>query len=382
MIKHYIYIKTKVRSKDKLLVKLYKNNISVYDVFEKNDLVYLKIRYEDYKNLKEKIVTTKFSYVEDSGIYHLKNIITPLKVISLFLFVFLINFFSQIIIEVDVVHSNKEIRELVRSTLEDYNVKKGTFRKSYSELEEIKDEILNTYKDKLEWLEIEHIGMKYIVRIEERIINNIQNENKYCHIVASKSGIISSIRTTNGEAQVLVGQYVSEGDRLITGEIKLNEEIKNNVCATGEVLAEVWYQTQVHLPINYTNTKRTGKMRYNLMVETDKKKHKIFNSRLEHYEVEDQKLFTLFNFTFYKLEEYEVIVEDRKYTLNSGLEQALVLADEKMNVQLKNNESIQSRKVLKKSINNSTIDVELFYVVIEDITKVENYSVTEEEEVS
>ena len=180
----------------------------------------------------------------------------------------------------------------------------------------------------------------------------------------------------------MVGQYVSEGDRLITGEIKLNEEIKNNVCATGEVLAEVWYQTQVHLPINYTNTKRTGKMRYNLMVETDKKKHKIFNSRLEHYEVEDQKLFTLFNFTFYKLEEYEVIVEDRKYTLNSGLEQALVLADEKMNVQLKNNESIQSRKVLKKSINNSTIDVELFYVVIEDITKVENYSVTEEEEVS
>lgn len=380
MIKHYIIVKTKVRNKDKLLVKLYKNNISVYNVFEKDNYVFLKINYDDYKKLQEKIVTTKFYYVTDSGVHHLKNVITPLKIISIVLFIFLVNFFSQIIIQVDVIHSNKEIRELVRSTLEDYGVVKGTLQKSYSELEKIKSEVINTYKDKIEWLEIERVGMKYIVRIEERIINNISNDSKFCHIVASKSGIVSSVRSTKGEILVNVGQYVSEGDRLISGEIKFNEEVKNNVCATGEVLAEVWYQTQVHLPINYSDTKRTGKMRYNLMIETEKKKHKIFNSRLENYETEETKLFTLFNFTFYKLEEYEVYVEDNEYTLESGVEEAIRLADLKMNVKLKENEIIESRKVLKKSINNSTIDVELFYVVIENITKVEEYSVTEEEE--
>ena len=239
MIKHYIIVKTKVRNKDKLLIKLYKNNISVYDSYERGPYLYLKIKYEDYKNLQEKIVTTKFSYVTDSGIHHLKNIITPLKIISILLFLFLINFFSQIIVSVEVIHSNKEIRELVSSTLEDYGVKKGSLRKDFYELENIKSDIVNMYKDKIEWLEIESIGMKYIVRIEERIINNISSDAKYCHIVASKSGIVSNVRSTKGEILVQNGQYVSEGDRLISGEIKFNEEVKNNVCAEGDVLAEV-----------------------------------------------------------------------------------------------------------------------------------------------
>lgn len=379
MIKHYIYIKTKVRNKDKLLVKLYKNNISVYDVYEKGTYLYLKIKQSDYKVLQEKIVTTKFNYVNDSGIHHLKNIISPLKILSIFLFIFLINFFSKVVIRIEVIHSNKEIRELVQSTLEDYGIKKGTLKKDYQEIEKIKNRVLNSYKDKIEWLEIETVGMKYIVRIEERIINDLDNDNKYCHIIAKKSGIISNITSTTGEILVNDGQYVNEGDILISGEIKFNEEVKNNVCAKGVALAEVWYTTNVSLPINYSESKRTGKLRYNLLIETDKKKHKIFNSRLKNYETEEKKLFSLFNITFYKLEEYEIEVNDQKYNLEKGVEKALELADEKMKVKLNNNEYIKSRKVLKKSINNSTIDIEIFYIVIEDITKKEEYSIILEE---
>lgn len=379
MIKHYIYIKTKARNKDKLLVKLYKNNISVYDVYEKDTYLYLKIKQSDYKVLQEKIVTTKFNYVNDSGIHHLKNVISPLKVLSIFLFLFLINFFSKVVIRIEVIHSNKEIRELVQSTLEDYGVKKGTLKKDYQEIEEIKNKVLNSYKDKIEWLEIESVGMKYIVRIEERIINNLENDNKYCHIVAKKSGIISDITSTTGEILVNNGQYVNEDDILISGEIKFNEEVKNNVCAKGIVLAEVWYTTNVSLPINYSKSKRTGKLRYNLLIRTDKKKHKIFNSRLKNYETEEKKMFSLFNITFYKLEEYEIEINDQKYNLEKGVEKALELADKKMKVKLNDNEYIKSRKVLKKSINNSTIDIEIFYIVIEDITKKEEYSIILEE---
>lgn len=380
MIKHYVIVRTKVRNKDKLLVKLYKNNISVYDSFLQGEYLYLKINHNDLKKLQEKIVTTKFYYVSDSGIYHLKNVLTPLKIISILLFIFLVNIFSQIIVCVDVIHSNKEIREIVSSTLEDYGVKSGRFRKSYEELESIKSDIINMYKDRIEWLEIERVGMKYIVRIEERIINNISNDSKYCHIVAKKSGIITNIRSTKGEVLVKKGDYVNEGDRLISGEIKLNEEIKNNVCAEGDVLAEVWYTTKVSLPIHYQETKRTGKKRYNLMVKTDKNKYKIFNSRLDNYETEETKLFTLFNLTFYKLEEYETLVENKKYNLDDGMNQALKLADEKINLKLKGNEKIHLRKVLKKSINDSTIDIELFYAVIESIAKYEEYSIAIEEE--
>ena len=380
MIKHYIIIKTKTRNKDKLLVKFYKNRINVYDIFTDHDELYLKILENDLKNVQNKIVTQKFQYVTDSGIYHLKNTLTPLKILAIVLFIFLVNALSQIIVNVDVIHSNKEIRELVRSSLEDYGIKKYTFRKNYEDLTEIKEKILDTYKDKLEWLEIERVGMKYIVRIEERIINNVEQEEKFCHIVASKSGIISSIHSTKGEIVVEKGKYVQEGELLISGEIKLFDEVKNNVCASGNVLAEVWYTTSVKLPINYQKTKRTGKWRFNFLVETAKGKYKILKSRLKSYESENKKLFTLFDINFYVVREYEVSVENLKYDLESGVQKATHLADQKINMQLKDDETVKSRKVLKKNLNDSTIEVELFYVVNENITKVEEYTIEEMEE--
>lgn len=380
MNKHCIIIKTKTRNKNRVLVKFYKNNIPVYDCYFRGEELYLKIDANDLENVQDKITLSTFTYVSDSGIYHLKNVITPLKIFAIVFFIIFVNFFSHVIVSVDVIHSNKEIRDLVRSTLEDYGIKKFTFQKDYEKLQEIKKNITTSYKDKIEWLEIEQVGMKYVVRIEERILNSLENEEKFCHIVASKSGIISSIRSTKGEILVENGKYVQEGERLISGSIFFNEEVKNNVCASGTVLAEVWYTTTIHLPIHYTKETQTGKMRYNLEVETSKGNHKIFKSRLENYETKKIKLFTLFDITFYILKEYEVQKEESAYTLDSGLEKSISLADEKMNLKLKNEEWIKSRNVLKKSINDSTIDVELFYVVIEDIAKIEEYVVELEEE--
>ncbi len=378
MIDHYIYIKTKVRDKDKFLVKLYKNNISVYDTFSKNQILYLKIKYEDYQKIQEEMVNTKFDYVKDTGVFGIKNIINPFKVMIIVFFLFFVNFFNQMIVSVEVIHSNKAIRELVRSSLEDYGIKPGSFRKDFNKLEEIKSKIIDSYKDQIEWLEIERIGMKYVVRIEERIINHLENNTGYCHIVASKSGIIHSIRSTKGEILVQNGQYVKEGERLISGEISFNEEVKNNVCAQGNAFAEVWYTTNVSLPKKYQETTRTGKMRYNLLVGSDKKDYKIFRSRLENYETEKKKLFSFLNFTVYILKEYEIHIDEKEYSEEDGVNKALLLADEKMNVKLKEGESISSRKVLKKSINDSTIDIEVFYAIIENITKYEEYSVEEE----
>ena len=69
--------------------------------------------------------------------------------------------------------------------------------------------------------------------------------------------IIDPTITNKGQEIKQVGDYVSEGDILISGEIKFNEETKNIVCASGDVYAEVWYTTEVKLPLNYTEEKYT-----------------------------------------------------------------------------------------------------------------------------
>ncbi|MCI9280360.1 MAG: hypothetical protein HFJ02_06155 [Bacilli bacterium] len=378
-MKHYIYIRTKVVNKNKVLMKFYKNRINVYDVQERDAYLYLKIDVQDFKKVKKTIVTSKFYYIDDSGLFHLKRVLTPLKVLSVLFFLLLVNFFSQVVVSVNVIHENKEIRNLVAKELEEKGIKSFSLRKNYEALNAIKKDVLNQYKDQLEWLEIESVGMKYIVRVEERIINQPIEPKGFCHIVASKSGMVDQVKVSHGEALVQKGKYVEAGDVLISGEIKFNEEVKNNVCAEGEVLAEVWYQTSVSLPIHYQEKEKTGKKRYNLGVGMKSGNYKIFKSRLQNYVTEEKEWFRFFDFSFIKMTEYEVLTHERELTLEDGVTLALEKADLNVQMKLKENEKIITRKVLKKSINNSTIDVEIFYSVLENIGKGEEYFVTEEE---
>ncbi len=378
-MKHYIYIRTKVVNKNKVLMKFYKNRINVYDVQERDAYLYLKIDIQDFKKVKKTIVTSKFYYIDDSGLFHLKRVLTPLKVLSVLFFLLLVNFFSQVVVSVNVIHENKEIRNLVAKELEEKGIKSFSLRKNYEALNAIKKDVLNQYKDQLEWLEIESVGMKYIVRIEERIINQPIEPKGFCHIVASKSGMVDQVKVSHGEALVQKGKYVEAGDVLISGEIKFNKEVKNNVCAEGEVLAEVWYQTSVSLPVHYQEKEKTGKKRYNLGVGMKSGNYKIFKSRLQNYVTEEKEWFRFFDFSFIKMTEYEVLTHERELTLEEGVALALEKADLNVQMKLKENEKIITRKVLKKSINNSTIDVEIFYSVLENIGKGEEYFVTEEE---
>ena len=379
-INHYVYIKCRVRNQNRILVKLYKNKVNVYDVIKKEDEIYLKVLASDYERIKKEIVTAKFYYVGESGFYRVRRWITPLKILAVFLFLFLTNLFSNVIVKVNVIHSNKEIRELVSKALDNEGIHVWSLKKDYKALQDIKDKILTTYKDRLEWLEIESVGMTYVVRIEERIQNHFSEENKYCHIVADKSGIVDNITSTKGEIVVHEGQYVKEGDILISGEIKWNEEVKNNVCASGNVYAEVWYETHVTLPIDYIIKTRTGKKRLNFSLESDTGKYKILRSRLGTYEEESKVLFRFFNFTFYVDTEYETIEEKNEYDLNSGMNKALELANQKIQAKFQEGEKIKVQKVLKNSINDSTIEMDIFYSVIENISQVEEYSITIEEE--
>ena len=68
-MKHYIYIRAKVIHKNKILMKFYKNRINIYDVQERDSYLYLKIDINDFKKVKKTIVTSKFYYIDDSGLF-------------------------------------------------------------------------------------------------------------------------------------------------------------------------------------------------------------------------------------------------------------------------------------------------------------------------
>ena len=156
----------------------------------------------------------------------------------------------------------------------------------------------------------------------------------------------------------------------------LNEEVKNNVCANGEVLAEVWYKVNARIPLEHFEKKYTGEESYNFIINNKK----MFKTKYKLYDTEELKKINIRDFRIYYVKEKEYQNNLKKYTEAEALSQALKIINQKMKVKLSKGGEIKSKKVLKKNMFNSTMEVEVFVVVLEDIGQVVNYDAIEGEE--
>lgn len=363
-----IWIYTKDIKDNKIIKKFYELNIEIIKVRKLNDKTIYLIKQTDYEKLK-KYCVYKFRVYEIAGIKKIKENLYKKRffVITSILGIIVTFLLSNIIINIEIIHSKEEIRTLLKDELEVYGIKRLTLKKNFSEITKIKSKILENNKEKIEWLEIERKGMKYVVRVEERIVLTEIVENIYCNIIAKKDGHILNFQIEKGVANIKRGSYVKKSDVLISGDILLNEEIVDNVCANGKIYAEVWYNINVELPIYYEKIEKTGKSRINFMVEHDNKENIILKSRIKDKIISSKKIFSILGYNFFIQKEEEVTKSKIKYTEKEVLNEAIKTGLNKLNVSLDEEAEIISQKVLKKSINDSKIYLELFVSVKEDI---------------
>ena len=115
------------------------------------------------------------------------------------------------IFKIEIIHSNKDIRNLLREELKKEGIKKYALKKEYKEVNKIKQKILNKYKDKIEWLEIESTGTKITVRVEERKIPDKKIEETPRNIIAKKKGVIKKVIAKRGDIVKDMDDYVEKG---------------------------------------------------------------------------------------------------------------------------------------------------------------------------
>lgn len=363
-----IWVYTEDINENKVIKKFYELNIEIIESKnEHNKYIYL-ITGNDYNKLK-KYCVYKFKIYEFAGVKKIKNILLKYRlfILGVIAGLLIIILYSNVIVDVQIIHSKESIRKLLTEELKEYGIKRLSFKKDFNEISKIKEKILNNNKDKLEWLEIESRGMKYIIRVEERLIVSESKKANYCNIVAKKDGNIISIQLEKGIQNVTRGSYVRKNDILISGDILLNEESVEQVCASGKISAEVWYNISVEMPLYYDIISKTGKKRINFMVEHDNKKSVILKSRLKDKVISDKKLFSILGYNFYIQKEEEILRKKLKYTEKEVVSEAIKQGLNKLNVSLNKDATIISQKVLKKNIKDSKIYLELFVSVKEDI---------------
>ena len=371
-MKSKVIVRIKGRNIDKFIYRLYKNNIDVLNI---KYIDYKTIEIEIYLNDYEKLNKLKTIYEIEvrryKGLKDIKDkvIFNKYILISLFCGIVLFTLLSNIIYEVNIIYNGSNIRKLLSNELDNYGVKKYSIAKSYVELQSIKNNIIKNNKDKIEWLEIERIGTKYEIRVEPRKINYIEDNNKIYNVVAAKDAIIKSIEAGSGEKVKEVNDYVKQGEVVMSSNVALNGELKNQVSARGRVYGEVWYQVTTEYPLDYYEERETGKKKKVINLRIINKDYNI--SPFKNKKKEDKILLEdiLLPISLSIQNQKEVQIINDKLSEEEAINKAIIESRNKMMSNLKENEYIIDEKSLKINIKDSKIVLDMFYTVYEEITQ-------------
>ena len=373
----------KGKNPDYFLKKLIDKKINIYEVNKNSKELCIVVDGDGYKKVRKIKTSYDIELIGVSGFLRVKEVFNKYFFFILFFFlgVLLNIFLSNLIFEVDVVHSNKDIRNIIYKDLEELGISKFKFKVSFLEKEKIVNEILKREKNDIEWLEIEEVGTKYVVKVEQRKLNN---DNEICstrNIVAKKNAIILELFAESGEVVRKKLDYVLKDDVIISGVIHNKEDVVSNKCAVGKIFGEVWYKVDVELPIKYYKSNTTDNSKYRFNIKFLDKIFILFGGyptyKETNYVTFGNRLLPIsFNFSKYN-ETHEII---KKYTLNNCDNDAIKLAEEKLLLKLGKEDSILTKKVLKKELKNSKIIVEVFFKVKEDITSYKDIVIDEAKE--
>lgn len=346
-------------------------HISIYQKEESSYGLILEINEKDYQKITAIKTSYKIIVLNRYGFLKLRYLFSKYFIFLLgLIFFFIILFFlSHLIFKVEVVHSNYEIRSIIYQDLKKFGIEKFNFKVSYERKEKIEKQILKKETERIEWLEIEEIGTKYVVHVEERKKNNEKEECSPRSIVAKKDAMILDIQAEEGEVVKKRLDYVKKGDVIISGLIYNKEDIVAKRCAMGKVFGEVWYQVNLSLPKYYYEEKVTGNKKSQLEIEFLNSTYHLF-SHYKSYQKESTAILASrilpIRFLFSTYLETDVI--DKKYSLENIDSVAYDLATNKLLDKLSKDDEIISKKILKKYEKDSKIEVEVFFRVRENIT--------------
>ena len=367
-----IKISIKGKNPTSFLNTIIGKNINIYKIIEKSHEIEIIIEEKDLNLIKEIKTTYKIKVIEYYGLSRIRVYLKKYKLFIIFIISgILINIFlSNIIFNIEIIHSNTKLIKIIEKDLSTFGIKKYHFVVSNKKKELIKEKILEKEKDRVEWLEIERIGTKYQIKLEERKKNNKEDNCQSRNIVSKKKAIILDINSSRGEIKEKKNDYVEKNQVLISGLIYNKDKVVSKRCAKGKIYGETWYKVTVSIPQYYEKIKKEKEITRNIKILLGKRNYyfpkKTKNSLIKEYNIIGSKFIPL-NLLIEKRRKVSFL--KKEYTYKEIDNKALSIAEKEIKKRLKEKEEILDKKVLKKKKKNSKIIVEVFFKLKEEISE-------------
>ena len=353
--------------------RLLRYHIYFTKVEYQNNNCFLYVDSENYEKIVKYLDLYDIKLERIEGLLKYKKLLSyyAIFIISMIIGIVFLYLLTFITFDVKIMTNKKELQEIIKNELDANNLKKYQFIKSFNEKEQIKKSILENYKDKFEWIEIDRVGTKYYVYLLERVINNSEDTTNYQNIVAKKNAVILEIKASSGEIIRKVNDYVNKGDVIISGLITKKDEVKNIVEAKGQVYGETWYNVTVKIPTKYVKKVYTGNSFHKISLNVLGKR--LFLFKYKKYQNEEYEDKSILNNNFIPISLNNTLVKEMRqetyfYTYQEALDIGMDLANKKLLDSLQGDSKILYQKKLKLYEENSTIIIEVFFKVYEDIT--------------
>ena len=230
-------------------------------------------------------------------------------------------------------------------------------------------------RNDISWMSVDLKGTNVIITIVEAEEKpDMLDENKYCNIIADKSGIITKITADRGTAIVKVGDIIEKGDVLIGGYMEGKYTGIRYVHAKGDVRARIWYTKKIESGFTREIIEETGNKKNIYSINFNNFKINLYKSlpNFENYDTINAtnkiKLFN--NFYLPIMIEKTTYIEQKKTMITYGREELQEILISKLQEQF-NQDGIEDLNVINKIVNfydkNSSIEVEMTYEVEENI---------------
>ena len=179
------------------------------------------------------------SLISEHGLYFSikNNLDRPGLFASLLFYIAFCFTMQNFVWSIDIQESRNVSQQEVYDLLCENGLKFGTYIKDFDEIH-CSRTIVNTLKDKIQWMAINIKGSKAFVEMHD--YNIIEKDSSYgnpCNIIADFDGILLSIDTYNGETIAIPGNGVNKGDLLISGIVENSDLSVSYREARGEITA-------------------------------------------------------------------------------------------------------------------------------------------------
>lgn len=344
---------------------------------ENNTYLKVKILKSDFKEIRHiaKKTKCKIKIEKKSGLPFVMNKYRKRKVFAVAVLVIAIFIFTltKFIWNIEVIGNENIPKEEIIFLAKEYGIDIGKL-KSNINIEKISNEI-RLKRDDLSWVGITVKGTNVIITVKEGIETpEIIDKNEVCNIIASKDATISKMVVQNGTARVNVGDEVNAGDLLVEGIMESEISDPRPVHAEADIYGKFYFEKEKKESFVQNEKVKTGNEEQKNEICINNFKINLYKrlSNFEKYDtIEEYKKLQLFSdfylpFGLTKITNKEYNEKEIILQKEDAKNQAVNLAEEKINEQIKDKSKILNKQI---KVNNTDeyIEVEVVYEVLETI---------------